>query len=74
MKKVMKALFVSLFMILAVSGALAAEKKNKPEIKTMDNYIAVFDFEVTTGDHGISRPAHRKCETRACLCPANTKS
>jgi hypothetical protein len=29
---------------------------NKPEIKTVDNYIAVFDFEVTTGDKGISRP------------------
>jgi len=56
MKKAMKALFVPLFMILTVSGAMAAEKKNKPEIKTMDNYIAVFDFEVTTGDHGISRP------------------
>ncbi|MBU1570401.1 MAG: penicillin-binding protein activator LpoB [Proteobacteria bacterium] len=56
MKKAMKALFVSLFMILTAFGALAAEKNNKPEIKTMDNYIAVFDFEVTTGDKGISRP------------------
>jgi len=53
MKKAMKALFVSFLVILTVSGALAAEKINKPEIKTMDNYIAVFDFEVTTGDKGI---------------------
>jgi len=56
MKKAMKALFVLLLVILTVSGALAAEKKVKPEIKTMDNYIAVFDFEVTTGEQGISRP------------------
>jgi len=56
MKKALKALFVLLFLILAVSGALAAEKKNKPEIKILDNYVAVFDFEVTTGDKGISRP------------------
>ena len=55
MKKVIKVLFALLFMLLAISGALAAQK-NKSEIKTMDNYIAVFDFEVTTGDHGISRP------------------
>jgi formylglycine-generating enzyme required for sulfatase activity len=39
-----------------VSGAPAAEKENKIEIKTVDNYIAIFDFEVTTGDKGISRP------------------
>jgi TolB-like protein len=32
-----------------------AEKKNKPEIKTVDNYIAIFDFEVRTSDKGISR-------------------
>jgi len=38
------------------SGALAAEKTNKSQIKTVDNYLAVFDFEVTTGDKGISRP------------------
>ena len=56
MKKAIKALFVLLFLILTVSGSLAAEKNNKPEIKTVDNYIAVFDFEVTTGDKGISRP------------------
>jgi hypothetical protein len=56
MKKAIRALFVLLFLILTVSGALAAEKMNKPEIKTVDNYIAVFDFEVTTGDKGISRP------------------
>jgi len=56
MKKGPKALFVLLFMILTVSGASAAEKINKPEIKTVDSYIAVFDFEVTTGDKGIARP------------------
>ena len=31
-------------------------KKNKPEIKTVDNYVAVFDFEVSTGDNDIPRP------------------
>ena len=56
MKKAIKALFVLLFMILTVSGALAAEKKNKPEIKTVDNYVAVFDFEVRDKDKDISRP------------------
>jgi TolB-like protein len=56
MKKAIKALFALLFVIFTVSGALAAEKKDKPEIKTVDNYVAVFDFEVTTGDKGISRP------------------
>ena len=55
MKKAIKALFVLLFMILTISGASHAQK-NKSEIKTMANYIAVFDFEVTTGDKGISRP------------------
>ena len=38
MKKAIKALFVLLFLILAVSGVLAAEKKNKPEIKTVDTH------------------------------------
>ncbi len=56
MNNVVKALFAPLIVILTISGALAAEKKNKPEIKTVDNYVAVFDFEVTTGDKGISRP------------------
>ena len=55
MEKGMKALFVFLFMILVLSGALAAEKKSKPEIKLVDNYIAVFDFEVRTRDKDISR-------------------
>jgi|GEM_PF-1006447 len=54
MKKAIKALFAFLFVILTVFGALSAENKNKPEIKTVDNYIAVFDFEVRTGDKGIS--------------------
>jgi hypothetical protein len=52
----MKSFFLLLLTIFTVSGTLAAEKMNKPEIKTVDNYIAVFDFEVTTGDKGISRP------------------
>ena len=56
MKKAMKALFVLLLMLLTVSGALAAEKMNKPEIKTVDNYIAVFDLEVRTGDKDIALP------------------
>ena len=56
MNRSIKALWVLLFLIFTVSGALAAEKKNKTEIKTVDNYIAIFDFEVTTGDKGISRP------------------
>ncbi len=29
--------------------------KNKTDIKTVDNYVAVFDFEVRTGDKDISR-------------------
>jgi len=56
MKKAIKTFFALLFMTLTISGALAAEKTNKPEVKTIDNYIAVFDFEITTGDKGISRP------------------
>ncbi|OQW97511.1 MAG: hypothetical protein BWK74_06220, partial [Desulfobacteraceae bacterium A6] len=56
MKKAMSCFFALLSIILSASGALSAEKKNKPEIKTVDNYVAIFDFEVTTGDQGISRP------------------
>ncbi len=56
MKTSIKALFAILFLIFALSGALAAEKKNESEIKTVDNYIAIFDIKVTTGDKGISRP------------------
>ena len=56
MKKAIKALFVLLFIILTVSGALAAEKTNKSQIKTVDNYVAVFDFEVRDKDKDISRP------------------
>jgi TolB-like protein len=56
MNRSIKTIFVLLFVILTVSGALAAEKKNKPETQLVDNYIAVFDFEVTTGDKGIPRP------------------
>jgi hypothetical protein len=56
MKKVIAAFFALLCLILAISGAIAAENKNKPEIMTVDNYIAVFDFEVTTSDKGIARP------------------
>lgn len=57
MNRSIKSLLALLFLIiLAVSGASAAEKnKNKSEAKLIDNYIAVFDFEVTTGDKGISR-------------------
>jgi TolB-like protein len=43
-------------LILTISEALAAEKnKNKPETTLVDNYIAIFDFEVRTGDKDISR-------------------
>jgi TolB-like protein len=56
MKKAIKSLFVLLFFILIVSVALAAEKNNKPKIKTVDNYIAIFDLEVRTGDKSISGP------------------
>ena len=56
MKKAIYGFFALLFLISAVSGTFAAEKKYKPVVKTVDNYIAVFDFEVTTGDKGISRP------------------
>jgi TolB-like protein len=56
MTKAVKALFVLLFLALTVSGSLAAEKKNDSQIMTVDRYVAIFDFEVTTGDKGISRP------------------
>jgi len=56
MKKAIKPLFPLLLVIFTLSSALAADKINNPEIKTIDNYIAVFDFEVTTGDKSISRP------------------
>jgi len=56
MKISMKPLFVLLLTFLTLSGSFAAENNNKPDIKTVDNYVAVFDFEVTTGDKGISRP------------------
>lgn len=55
MKKAIAALFALLLLISVVSGSLATEEKNKPEIKTIDNYVAVFDFEVRTGDKYISR-------------------
>jgi len=57
MKRSIKALFVVIFLIFNVTGAtLAAEKNNKPEIKTVDNYVAIFDFEVRDKDKDISRP------------------
>jgi hypothetical protein len=56
MNKASKAFFTLLFLIVTFYSALAAEKKSKSEIKTVDNYVAVFDFEVTTGDQGIARP------------------
>ncbi|MBU1713483.1 MAG: penicillin-binding protein activator LpoB, partial [Proteobacteria bacterium] len=56
MKRVIKAFYILLSVIFVMPGALASDKTNKPVIKTVDNYIAVFDFEVTTGDKGISRP------------------
>ncbi len=49
-------LFALLFVILTISGSFAAEKNNKPQIQTVDNYIAIFDFEVKTGDKSISDP------------------
>ncbi|RPH50952.1 MAG: hypothetical protein EHM85_08565 [Desulfobacteraceae bacterium] len=56
MKKAMSCFLGLLFMILSLCDSSAAEKKNKPEINTIDNFIAIFDFEVTTGDQGIARP------------------
>jgi TolB-like protein len=56
MKTSIKALFVLLLTLIAVSGALTADKTNKPEIKTVDNYVAVFDFDVRDKDKEISRP------------------
>lgn len=56
MNRSIKATLVLLFLILTVSCAFISEKKNKSETKLMDNFIAVFDFEVTTGDKGILRP------------------
>lgn len=56
MKKGMKTFLTLLFLVLAVSGASATEKRDKSGIKTVDNYIAVFDFEVRDKDKDISRP------------------
>ncbi len=56
MKKAIKALSPLLFIILYVSGPLAAEKMNKPVITTVENSIAIFDFEIITGDKSLSRP------------------
>jgi TolB-like protein len=56
MRKANKAVPVIFFLFFIVSSAEADEKANKPSVKTVENYIAVFDFEVTTGDAGISRP------------------
>ncbi len=56
MKKAIKAFFALLFLILTVSDVLAAEKNNKTKTETIDNYIAIFDFEVKNGDKGISGP------------------
>jgi hypothetical protein len=56
MHRSIKSLFVFLILIFTVSSALAAEKKNKLEIKTVDNYVAIFDFEVRDKDKDISSP------------------
>ncbi len=56
MKKSNKALFLLLFLFLTISGSWAAENKNKPEVKTVDNYVAIFDFEVRDKDKDIARP------------------
>ncbi|MFO7667817.1 MAG: SUMF1/EgtB/PvdO family nonheme iron enzyme [Desulfobacterales bacterium] len=56
MNRSVKSLFVFLILILTVSGAFAAEKKNKPETQLVDNYVAIFDFEITAGEKSISRP------------------
>jgi len=56
MKKAIKTFFTLLFMTLTISGVLAAEKTNKSQIKTVDNYVAIFDFEVRDKDKDISRP------------------
>ncbi len=55
MKKAIEALIALLFLIFTVSGSLAVEKMNKSETKLIDNYVAIFDFEVRTGDKDISR-------------------
>lgn len=55
MNKGIRLLSATLFIILIVSGTWAAEKKNDSQIKTVDRYVAVFDFEVRTGDKDISR-------------------
>ncbi len=56
MKKSNKALFLLLFLFLTISWSWAAENKNKPEVKTVDNYVAIFDFEIRDKDKDIARP------------------
>lgn len=55
MKKAIKSLFTFFLIFLAAVVSFAAEKKNKPEVKTVDNYVAIFDFEDRTGEKDISR-------------------
>lgn len=55
MKKGIKTLFVILFIISTSYSSSAAEKDHKSETRKFNNYIAVFDFEMKTGDKEISR-------------------
>ena len=55
MNKAIKVFFAFFLMLITIPSSFAAEKNSKPEIKTVNNYVAVFDFEVRTGDKNISR-------------------
>ena len=57
MKKAIKALFALLFMTLTVSGALAAETTNKPEIKTVENSIGMTFVYIKPGTFMMGSPS-----------------
>jgi len=57
MKKAIKAFLALFFLILTVSGALAAETTNKPEMKTLRNSIGMTFVYINPGTFMMGSPA-----------------
>jgi formylglycine-generating enzyme required for sulfatase activity len=57
MKKAIKAFLALFFLILTVSGALAAETTNKPEMKTLKNSIGMTFVYIKPGTFMMGSPA-----------------
>jgi formylglycine-generating enzyme required for sulfatase activity len=57
MKKAIKAFLALFFLILTVSGALAAETTKKPEIKTVENSIGMTFVYIKPGTFMMGSPA-----------------